>query len=251
MSESKCHWKNRRYYSTLYKVVRKIWKIFHLTTSETKTPWPTIHKIRDTVPITTTTLSARITSSGEDSHELWRWSYTTFGSSNKIRLTIINDYRTYQQSSNCGVSTAHLQQWNILEERNQETDNIRLKIIQDLIVFINVLRSPIKTLSIDSAVYRNLRNNKNRTYLIFNKHSRDLEPNTYNGGILRIYYHFFTPHIEEFIISYGVTPFDFFTSSDHWAIYLDVNILSYLKDSPTIPPNLDSRLQNPQNYNLI
>ena len=43
-------------------------KIFHLTTSETSTPWPSIYKPGGITTITTTDLSLRITSSGEDSH---------------------------------------------------------------------------------------------------------------------------------------------------------------------------------------
>ena len=117
MSETNCHWKNQRCCSTLYKVVRKFWKRFHLTTSETKTPWHTIHKPGGTSTIIITTLSTRITSSGEDPHKLGRWSYTIFGSSNRDHFTIINAYRTCQQSSNFGVSTAHLQQWDILEKK--------------------------------------------------------------------------------------------------------------------------------------
>ena len=53
-------------------------------------------------------------------------------------------------------------------KKNQEIDNIRLKMIQDLIVFINDLRSPKhqvillidanEVLSLASVVYQNLRN---------------------------------------------------------------------------------------------
>ena len=108
-------------------MVRKSCKIFHLTTSEIKTLWSIIYKPRGTATITITTLSTHITSSGEDFHELGRWFYTAFGSSNKAQLTIINDYRTCQQYINYGVSADHLQQYDIREERNQEIYTIRLK----------------------------------------------------------------------------------------------------------------------------
>ena len=127
MSETNCHWKSQQYYSKLYKVVRKICERFHLTTSETKTPWSAIYKPRGTATITITNLSTHITSSGECLHELGRWFYTAFGSSNKAQLTIINDYRTCQQYINYGVSADHLQQYDIREERNQEIYTIRLK----------------------------------------------------------------------------------------------------------------------------
>ena len=82
----------------------------------------------------------------------------------------------------------------------------------------------------------------NLTDPIFNKHDSHLEPNSYKRGSSRIDYAFCTPHIEKFIIRCGITPFDFFTSSDHRGLYLNINIFSYLKDSSTTPPTPESRL---------
>ena len=77
---------------------------------------------------------------------------------------------------------------------------------------------------------------------MFNNHSSNLEPNTYKGDTLRKDYCFCTPHIEDFIISCGANPFDLFISSNHREIFLDVNLLSYQKDSSTTPPTPNSRL---------
>ena len=54
-----------------------------------------------------------------------------------FRLTIINAYRTCKQDHKRGVSTTHLQQWNIIKETNQENEKIRSKHICGLISFIN------------------------------------------------------------------------------------------------------------------
>ena len=80
ISETNAHWKNPRCYNTMFCVVRKVWKRFQLTTSETSTPWPSIYKPGGTATLTITNLSSRIVSSGEDPHKLGRWSYITFGS---------------------------------------------------------------------------------------------------------------------------------------------------------------------------
>lgn len=77
---------------------------------------------------------------------------------------------------------------------------------------------------------------------IFNKHGNCLESNTYKRDSQTIDFCFCTPHVEEFIFRCGITPFDLLTSSDHRGIYLDINILAYLKDSFTNLPTLDSRL---------
>ena len=142
MSETNARWKNPQCYNIMFGVVPKFWKIFKLTTSDTSTTWYSIYKPGGTAALTTTKLSSRITSSGEDPHKLGRWSYIMFGNKNLAQLTIINAYRTCQQTSHSGVSTTHLQQWNILEERNQETEDIRSKMIQDFIIFTNELISP-------------------------------------------------------------------------------------------------------------
>ena len=76
----------------------------------------------------------------------------------------------------------------------------------------------------------------------FTKHGGKLEPNTYKRGSQRIDFYVCNPHIEEFIIFCGINPFDVFTSSSHRVIYLDVNILLYLKDSFTTPSTPDSRI---------
>ena len=116
ISETNCHWKNITHYIKWYE---NVLNTLHLATSETKTPWPTIYKHRGTATITITTFSARSKSSGKYSHELGRWYYTTFGSSNEAQLKITNAYRTCQQSTNWGVSTTHFQKWDILEEINK------------------------------------------------------------------------------------------------------------------------------------
>ena len=239
MSETNAHWKNQRCKNTMYSVVRQFWKRFHITTSETSTPWPSIYKPGGTATITTTNLSSRITSSGEDPHGLGRWSYITFGSTNKVQLTIVNAYRTCKQTSNTGVSTAHLQQWDILEERNQESENIRYKMLEDLMLFINEIKSITHEvlLLVDAnedfisseCGLSKFTQSTNMTDPIFNKHGNHLEPNTHKNGVSRIDYAFCTPHLEKFIIRCGITPFDLFTSSDHRGLYLDINMFSIFK----------------------
>ena len=114
--------------------------------------------------------------------------------------------------------------------------------LQDLIIFTNELISPNHEvillvdanedfISSECGLSKFTRK-KYITDPIFNKHGSHLEPNTHKSGISRIDYAFCTPHIEKFIIRCGITPFDLFTSSDHRGLYLDVHLLSYLKNLP-------------------
>ena len=50
-----------------------------------------------------------------------------YGGKNPKKVTIVSAYRTCKPNDNQGVSTAHSQQWDILEERQQERGNIREK----------------------------------------------------------------------------------------------------------------------------
>ena len=66
------------------------------------------------------------------------------------------------------------------------------------------------------------------THPILKKHGNHLESNTYERGSQRI--DFFTSHIEQYIKRYGIMPFDIFNFSHHSSVYVDINILTFLKD---------------------
>ena len=104
--------------------------------------------------------------------------------------------------------------------------------LQDLIIVTNELISPSHEVILlvdtnEAFIFSEcglskLTRKTNITDPIFNKHGSHLEPNTYKRSISRIDYAFYTPHIEKFIIRYGIIPFYLFTSSDHRGLYLDV-----------------------------
>ena len=127
----------------------------------------------------------------------------------------------------------------ILEETNQEHEDIRSKIILGIIIYINDLRKMNHQIillidtnegftSRDYGLAK-LTQHTNMTDPIFNRHDNSLEPNTYTRGSQRMDFHFCTPQIEEYIVRCGIIPTDLLTSSDHRSVYLDINILSFLK----------------------
>ena len=66
---------------------------------------------------------------------------------------------------------------------------------------------------------------------IANKHGTRNEPNTHKSGSKRIYYIFCTNGLTPFIRLCGILPFDFITTSDHRALYIDIDLALFLKDS--------------------
>ena len=67
--------------------------------------------------------------------------------------------------------------------------------------------------------------------LIFLHHGSENEPNTYAMGFKRIDYIFCTSNISQFIIRSGILLFDSVTTTDHRALYIDIMLKEYLRDS--------------------
>ena len=123
--------------------------------------------------------------------------------------------------------------------------------VRGLICFINDLRKSIheiilllddnETFSYNKCILAKLVQQTNITDSIFNKYDSSLKSITYKRDSQRIDFCFCTPHIEKYLIRCGITPFDLFTSTDHREIYLNINILLYLKQSFTNPLTPDSQ----------
>ena len=156
--------------------------------------------------------------------------------------------RICKQDHNSEVSTTYLQQWDSLEESNKEHEEILSSTIIDTIIFSKYLRKQSHAVIIlinDKEYFTSnhydlvkLTQQSNVTKITFNKHDNNLTPNTYKRRSQGINF-FFTPRIEEYIVRCGVIPFDLFSYSDHRGVYLDINILCFLKDSVINPPTND------------
>ena len=62
------------------------------------------------------------------------------------------------------------------------------------------------------------------------KHGTKDEPNTYARGLDRIDFLFCTSIIHKFITKYGILPFCSIVISDHRRLYLDADIVQYLRN---------------------
>ena len=133
--------------------------------------------------------------------------------------------------------------------------------ISDLVPFINELRNShhevILLIDTNEAFIfsdyclAKITRQTNTTYQIFNKHGNCLEPNTCKRGSERINCCFCTPYIEELTIRSSITPFDLLTSLDYRGIYLDINILTFIKYSFTNLPTPDSRFLTSTNLRAV
>ena len=139
LAETNTHWKHRGA-STLRQTSKEHWKHSHFITSETDLPWKALYKPGGTAIITQQPLCNGITTSGQDPHGLGRWSFIIIAGREQSIITIISSYRVCDiKIQNAGHITNAKQQWQILEERDQEHEEIRNKTIIDLSNFINAL----------------------------------------------------------------------------------------------------------------
>ena len=126
LAETNTNWNNYKGKRQLNRIVRKQWKIAHITTSNIENKVTTLYQPGRTAIISTNKISLRITDSGVDSQGMGRWSYITINGRNKKKLTIISAYRTGKTHiQESGPSTAFTQQWDFMEERRDTTIDVR------------------------------------------------------------------------------------------------------------------------------
>ena len=134
-----------------------------------------------------------------------------------------------------------MQQWKILEERDQEQESIRDKTIIHLLNFINSLtRKNHEVLLGTDANEPNILYNNGVSQLL--QHTKLIEiinenhelckvPNTYIRGHHRIDYFFCTYYISSFINRSSITSFNKVTPSDHRGVFIDLHLQDFLKNS--------------------
>ena len=81
------------------------------------------------------------------------------------------------------------------------------------------------------------------------RHDVDLEPCTHDNGSKRIDFAFCTQIIDKYITRYGILPYEIVSPTNHRGMYLDINILDFLKDKVnllTLPDSVSC-----YKYNMI
>ena len=261
LAETNTHWKHTATKKKLLQVTKQFWKRSKIQTSETITPWTSINKPGGTMMLSSPKLTSRVISSGEDEEGYGRWSYTTYGGKNNTRLTIITAYRTCKPNGDIGISTVHSQQWDIMEERNIEHMNIRDKMIKDINKFLAelIFKHHEVILFIDANEpfipgtrgIAKLTSHPQILDPLISRHDIGLEPFTYKNGSKRINFAFCTQIIDTYITRCRILPFDTISPTPHRGIYLDINILDFLKDKIHLPTTVFRILSTHQTLSVV
>ena len=208
------------------------------------------------------TWTTRIIDRGQDSG-LGRWSFVTLQGRHANKITLITAYRVCNQTiDHTGDKTAFIQQWVLLRETGIHKPNPRKAFMTDLTQYIKELREANHSiiLFIDANESRHGREGSIPTFLqatgltdiLYGKFATDTHqpPATYKRGTNCIDYAFVTPEVIPFIKACGYTAFDEVTPSDHRGIFLDIDLQSLLRCSPSPIESPDTRIlssTNPRN----
>ena len=178
-----------------------------------------------------------------------------YGGKNPKKVTIVSAYRTCKPNDNQCVSTAHSQQWDILEERQQEHENIREKMIIDLIDFVQSLSDSAHEIIVcidtnEEFIPRKSGTTKlveltNLIDPLINKFGIEGIPPTYQGGSYIIDFLLCTPGIEKFILRIDILPLHEISPSAHRRFILDVHLRAHLNDLDHTPSS-NTRLLSTQ-----
>ena len=171
-----------------------------------------------------------------------RWSYITLNGRNKKKLTIISAYRAGKtRIQESGPSTAFTQQWDFMEERGDESINVRKQMTKDLTQFIKnlTMKRHEVILCIDANEefdtggkgIAKLVSDCHLTDPIAQAHGHTNEPETYIRGKDRIDFIFCTLNIAAFVTASGITAYDEIAPSDHRGEFVDIQMQKFLANS--------------------
>ena len=239
LSETDLHFNNQQVKQSMQQVIRKFWSRKTIVTSEKNLTWKSKYKPGGTAMIVTNALSHNMTKSGQDPESLGRWSVTTIEGKNQNNVLIINIYRPGKITKDKGITKVSTQQWDLLEEQRRESEDVRNTMIEDLIKTINSIQSTNDQVLLLIDAHESFNSSEKgisslveHTRMIdpiANKHGTSDEPNTHKSGSKRIDYIFCINGLTKFIRLCGILPFDFITISDHRGLYIDIDLVLFLK----------------------
>ena len=178
-----------------------------------------------------------------DSGGLGRWAEATLLGKDKRQLTVICAYQVVKNSiGKAGPSTAYAQQWHLLRIRGIAEPDPNKQFLADLGKRIDNLKEAGSEIilmldandSLQSASSKFTRwvREKELVDLHLLRHGNDEEPPTYARGSKRIDYILATSKIAEYMSKAGILPLHDFCTSDHRALFVDIELQEYLKGDP-------------------
>ena len=126
-----------------------------------------------------------------------------------------------------------------MEQKGLKEGDIRKRMMKELISFIKKLREQKhevillidanESITDSNSLIGKLLSQTQMCDPIFKQYGSKNEPNTHLRGSKRIDYILCTEHISQYISSSGIIPFDFVTTTDHRALFIDIYLNKCIK----------------------
>jgi ribonuclease HI len=260
MIETNVDWKSKGAQKTCNNIFRKYWTRISVAVSSSDRRQGSVYQPGGTYSLVTSPWAAR-SISGKDSSGLGRWSTITIMGRSNRQVTFITAYRVDGTRNTKGPFTAYSQQLYLLEERDAvNTDPIT--------TFYNDLRSVVMELKVkkhEIVIMLDANSCLEDNKSLFSKwvselqlidpmtarHGTERQPATFQGGKHRIDYVLMTTGLYKYVTRAGILPFQSFYTSDHRALFVDIDLALYLKGEPTLELAMESRYINGKNQNAM
>lgn len=244
LPETNLHWSNYAVQQATYQHRMQLFHHSKQQTSCSSRVYDNAYQPGGTCSIVTNHTSGRFHSSTNDTN-LGRWSITHLNISNSKILTIICAYQVCKQMlSNVGSKTAYAQQWSLLRESGIECPDPRKQFVNDLSKTIDKFKLQGHSIILagdfnESITGSNTASPQGLESIILRHNLRDAVDHlhgkqncpTYFRGKERLDYVFVSSDILPSIMQSGICPFDAIISSDHRAIFADIDVSKISSES--------------------
>ena len=237
--ETNINWKNAMVKHKIQNTFRKYWQKTLIATSSTSILHTGIYQPGGTLSL----VGDKWTGGGriyEDTSGLGRWTELRLHGRQKRQLSIITVYRVpYTTIAHAGTNTSYYHQWHHLRRQKHKAPDPRAQVLQDLGEYIELLQADYHAIliMIDANESYDERNSSLQKWITLHDlkdvhqylHQYNTTISTYARGTKRIDYIFATDNILPYVLKGGILPFHFLKTTDHRALYVEIDLQKFLR----------------------
>lgn len=260
LSETNLDWRSYQVYKSLSQHRRSLFQHSKQVTASSSIRFSTPYQPGGVATILKDHTVGRFHSSLSD--DLGRWTIVNLSIRNSTVLSIVTCYQVCaQRPQNAGPKTAFMQQWTSLRNNDTTSPNPRKQFIKDLDRQLEILQEQGNFILLCGDFNESMGDNHLGLDMLLNKYSlRDAvdylhgesEVPTYSRGTRRLDYMFANPGLLPAIKRSGIPSFDHVYTSDHRAVFVDLDLsLLGATEVSLVPPSMRSLHSNNTKHKSI
>lgn len=243
MCETNRNWRDERAKNEVKRRFREFWLMTSMAVSSS-----TEHGDRPFQPGGTMTVVgepwACRSKAAQHESDMGRWNEIVISGRKGKSVMVITAYRVCKNSAAAaGPTTSYAQQWHILRRSGDKTPDPRKRFITDLEKRVCKATREKQGIIVMLDANESLQHFNNdftkwvrESGLVdihVHRHGTEGEPATHTRGTRRIDYMLISQDLINYVSSAGILPFKTFTKSDHRALFMDIDLESYLRGRPS------------------